>query len=86
MDRLALKAIVMPRVAHLARSEIRPIAAPIALRAFMPSNVMQLPDGEAVGVRFTAELCRRLPTFELLLSPNRDDIARTIAGLIGQLP
>lgn len=85
VDRLALRAIVMPRVAHLERSAIRPIPAPLALRAFMPSNVMQLPDGEAEGVRFTAELCRRLPTFELLLSPDRDDIAGAIAGLIGRL-
>jgi hypothetical protein len=85
VDRLALRAIVMPRVAHLERCAIRPIPAPLALRAFMPSNVMQLPDGEAEGVRFTAELCRRLPTFELLLSPDRDDIAGAIAGLIRRL-
>lgn len=85
VERLSLRAIVMPRVAHLARSEIRPIPAPLALRAFMPSNVMQLPDGEAEGVRFTAELCRRLPTFELLLSPDRDDIAGAVSGLIGRL-
>lgn len=86
VDRLALRAIVTPRVAHVERSTIRPIPAPLALRAFMPSNVMQLPDGEAEGVRFTAELCRRLPTFELLLSPDRDDIAGAIARLIEGLP
>jgi len=85
VDRLDIAAIVMPRVARLARCEIRPIPATLALRAFMPSNVMQLPDGEAEGVRFTAELCRKLPTFELLLSSDRDDIAATIAGLVGRL-
>ncbi|MCW5715884.1 MAG: serine kinase [Bauldia sp.] len=84
-ERLALKAIVMPKVALVERSEIRPIPAPLALRAFMPSNVAQLPDGEAEGVRFTAELCRRLPTFELLLSRDPDDIAAAIAGLVGRL-
>lgn len=85
VDAFAVRAIVMPRVAHRSRCEVRPIPAPLALRAFMPSNVIQLPDGEAEGVRFTAGLCRRLPTFELLLSSDRDDIAATIRGLIGRL-
>lgn len=85
VDRLAIRAIVVPRVAHMPRSVTRPIAKPIALRAFMPSNVVQLPDGEAEGVRFSGALCRRLPAFELLLSPDRDDIADAIAGLIGRL-
>ncbi|MGV8838926.1 MAG: serine kinase [Bauldia sp.] len=86
VDRMAVAAIVMPRVAHLPRCEVRAIAPTLALRAFMPSNVTQLPDGEAEGVRFTAGLCRQLPTFELLLSSDRDDIAGAIAALLDRLP
>lgn len=64
VERLEIKAIVLPKVAGAARSTIRAVPAAQAMRAVLPSNILQLPDGEAEGVRFTADLCRRLPAFE----------------------
>ncbi|KAB7739177.1 serine kinase [Parvibaculum sedimenti] len=86
VDRLAIKALLLPRVAHAARSELRPVSAGAAMRAFAPSSVFQLPDDETQGIQFAARLCRHLPCYELFLSEDAEDIAGTIKHFIEELP
>ncbi len=85
VDRLAIKALVLPRVAHAEHSELRPISAGAAMRAFAPSSVFQLPDDEAQGIHFAAKLCRNLPCYELLLSENAENIAGALRNFIEEL-
>lgn len=86
VDRLAIKALVLPKVAHAEHSELRPISAGAAMRAFAPSSVFQLPDDEAQGIHFAAKLCRNLPCYELLLSENAENIAGALRNFIEELP
>ncbi len=82
VDRLTIKALLLPKVAQAQKSELRPVSAGVAMRAFAPSSVFQLPDDEARGIQFAASLCRKLPCYELLLSEDAEDIAGTIRHFI----
>ncbi len=64
----AIKALVIPRVAHQPRSALQPISAANAFRVFGPSTVIWLPGAEADNYRFTAELVRRVPCYQLDLA------------------
>ncbi|MEN6543657.1 serine kinase [Parvibaculum sp.] len=86
VDRLKIKALLLPRVARLPRTELRPVSAGVAMRAFAPSSVFQLPDDEARGIQFAAALCRDLPCHEVLLSEDAEDIAGAIRRFIEGLP
>lgn len=86
VNRLVIKALLLPKVAHLPRSEFRPISAGAAMRSFAPSSVFQLPDDEEQGIRFAAALCRDLPCYELRLSEDAGEIAGSIRGFIEGLP
>lgn len=86
VQRLEIGAILLPRVARLGRTGLRRVSAGAAMRDFAPSSVFQLPDGEHEGVRFTAELCRRLPCYELLLSEDAGDIGQTLRAFLERMP
>jgi hypothetical protein len=79
---LDIRAIIVPRVAYLPSSVIRPISAGLAMRAFAPSSAFQLPDGEREGIIFTGALCRRLPCMEILLSEDSGEIADTLHNFL----
>jgi hypothetical protein len=79
---LEIRAIVVPRVARLPKSVIRPISPGAAMRAFAPSSTFQLPDGELESIAFSAELCRRVPCVEVQLSEDASEIASTLRQYI----
>lgn len=70
----AIKALVIPCVSCQKKATIRPIPAREAFRVFGPSTVIWLPGAEADNYRFTAELVRRLPCYQLdlALEPKRN--------------
>jgi hypothetical protein len=80
-----IRALVVPRVARQAEAMLRPIPPGEAFRVFGPSTVIWLPGAEADNYRFTAELVRRLPCYQLdlALAPERNTDA--ILNLIGRL-
>jgi len=86
VGRLEIGAILLPRVARLERTELRSVSSGAAMRAFAPSSVFQLPDGEREGIGFAAELCRRLPCYELLLSENAVDIGQALRSFLERMP
>ncbi|NTW51923.1 MAG: serine kinase [Chlorobiaceae bacterium] len=79
---LDIRAIVVPRIAHLARTIIRPVSAGHAMRSFAPSSTFQLPDGEVEGIAFAGRLCRTLPCMEMLLSEESSEIAATLHNFL----
>ena len=82
VDELDIRAIIVPRVAHFAKSIIRPVSAGHAMRSFAPSSTFQLPDGEVEGIAFAGRLCRKLPCMEMLLSEESSEIAATIHNFL----
>ena len=79
---IALKAILLPRIAHAARSTLRPAPSQVAMMALAPSNLQQLPGGWREAMAFTAQIARRLPAYYLDLSSDPAEIAATIRNLI----
>jgi hypothetical protein len=64
---IPIGAIVIPRVARVARPEVKPIPGSAALRALAPSSLLQLP-GERGGLAVMAALVRELPCYEAELA------------------
>lgn len=85
VDKLDIRAIVVPRVAHAGRSILRPVQPGVAMRSFAPSSAFQLPDGEHEGIAFAGALCRRLPCLELQLSEDAGEIAAAIRACLESL-
>lgn len=81
-----IRALVVPQVAHQAEPTLRPIAPGEAFRVFGPGTVIWLPGAEAENYRFTAEMARRLPCYQLdlALEPARNSAA--ILALLERLP
>lgn len=77
-----LQAIVMPRIAHAARSTFTRAPSRTAMLAFAPSNLQQLPGGWRDTMAFTAEVARRLPAYFMDLGTDRLEIADALAAFI----
>ncbi len=82
VQKLDIRGIVVPRVAKISSSVMKPISPGLAMRAFAPSSAFQLPDGERESITFAGNLCRRLPCMELLLSEDGAEIASTIRNYL----
>lgn len=78
VNRLPIKAILLPEIARLPRTRIEPISAIHAALALAPSAVFQLPGDTDEGFRFFAELARKLPAFRVRLSEEPAEIADAI--------
>ena len=76
--RMPVRAILLPRIAHLPRTRIEPVAPSAAALALAPSAVFQLPGDTDEGFRFFSGLARRLPAYRVLLSENPAEIAEAI--------
>jgi hypothetical protein len=81
----AIKALVIPRVAHQAQATLRPAAAADAFRLLGPSTVIWLPGAEADNYRFTAELVRQLPCYQLDLALEPERNTDAILNLLARL-
>ena len=81
-----IRALVVPQVAHQAEPALRPMAPGEAFRVFGPSTVIWLPGAEAENYRFTAELIRRLPCYQLDLAQEPARNSAAILALLERLP
>ena len=80
-----IRALVVTRVARQVRAAIHPLAPGEAFRVFGPSTVIWLPGAEAESYRFTAELIRRLPCYQLDLALEPARNIGAIRELLGRL-
>lgn len=80
--RLRIRAIIVPKIVSTATSTIRPSSPQAAMLALAPTGLFQLPGERESGVRFFTDLIRRLPCFELALSPDPADVSRTIESFL----
>jgi hypothetical protein len=79
---LALGAVVLPRIAHLAEPVLQRIKPREVMLALMTSNLHQFPAEHDRGMSFYAELLRRLPSFRLDLSPDAEKNGRLLKTFI----
>lgn len=82
VDQIDIRAVLVPEIAHQARTTIEPVPASKAAMALAPSAVFQLAGDMDEGFRFFSQLARRLPAFRVLLSENPAEIADAIAKLL----
>lgn len=75
---LPIRAILLPKIAHLARTEIDRVPVSQAVIALAPSAIFQLQGDTDSGMRFFSDLARRLPAFRVRLSDNPEEIAHRI--------
>jgi len=81
-----IRAPVVPRVAHRIEPALYPISPGNAFRVFGPSTVIWLPGAEMENYRFTAELTRRLPCYQLDLAQEPARNTTAILALLERLP
>lgn len=81
-----IRALVVPHVAHEAQPALRLMSSGDAFRVFGPSTVIWLPGAEAENYRFTAELTRRLPCYQLDLALEPARNSEAILELLERLP
>ena len=79
---LALRAVVLPLVAHRATTALVPMPPAEMLRALAPSSVLLFPLAGDAAFRRMADLCRELPCWRAELSDDPDDVAATLRGLL----
>lgn len=79
---LELTAILIPRIAHAARSRLAPASGREAMLALAPSSIFQIQGERLSAPRFFGELARRLPAFHLELGTEPQEIAATIASFL----
>jgi hypothetical protein len=80
-----IKALVIPRVTGQAAAALRPLPPGEAFRVFGPSTVIWLPGAEGENYRFTAELTRRLPCYQLDLATETQANVDAIRRLLEEL-
>lgn len=83
VDRLALRAVVIPHIDRTADSpELTPIRAVEVGRALAPSTTLQLPGCDASTIAALAAGTRGLPTYSLRLSPDVSAVPELLAELL----
>jgi hypothetical protein len=77
IQRFPVAALITPRIAHLEQPCLTPAPGPDVFRVLGPSTVIWLPGAEADNYRFTANLVRTLPCYQLDLAtePTRNSAA-----------
>ena len=79
---LALRAVVLPFVAHRATTQLVRIHPAEMLRALAPSSVLLFPLAGDAAFRRMADLCRELPCFRAELADDPNDVAAALRGLL----
>jgi hypothetical protein len=79
---LAVRAIVIPRIAPGERTGIRPLSGAQAMRALAPSTIFQAPDGRHDALRVISTVVRQVPSYQLSIGAERPDIAGMIRSVL----
>lgn len=83
-DSMEIVSILLPKIAHQARTTLEPARPAEAMLALAPSGLFQMPGCAASGVRFFSNFVRSLPVFQLCLSEDSQEIADTIRGFLNR--
>lgn len=78
VDRLEIRAIIMPEIARLPKTQFLRVPPHEAALALAPSAVFQLPGDTDEGFRFFAAIARRLPAYRARLSEDPAEIADAV--------
>ncbi len=81
-----IKAILLPRVAHRAKTEWQPAAAMDALKAISFSTLAQRPASNQCELSAMARLARRVPSYWLHLGTDRREVAATVRRFMEDTP
>jgi hypothetical protein len=84
VEKMRIRAIFIPEIARLSRSQIESADARSAALSIAPSGIFQLPGDTASGFRFVADVVRKLPAFRIILSNDPDEIADTIRSFLSK--
>jgi hypothetical protein len=82
VERLKIKALLVPRIGGSGRSRILPISRREAMLALAPSSINQMPGERGTGFAFFGRLVNQLPCHAIDLGPSPTEIADTIARFI----
>jgi len=82
VDRMEIRALLLPHIAHTGRSRIEPATSREAAVALAPSAVLQLPGDAAEGFQFFMGLAKRLPAFHVSLSQDAVEISEKIGSFL----
>lgn len=83
--RLAVRAILLPRVTGLAETRLKRISVAITLAALAPSTIFQLPRAGNEAFKFLATFARQLPCFSLEVGTDLSTIPPVIEGLLAEI-
>lgn len=78
-------AVIVPRVTGEGDTEVVPTGRPRALAALAPSSLLQLAATRDESMRMMADLVRALPSYEIRLGTELEQIPNAITRLIGAL-
>ena len=79
---LALRAVVLPRVARRATTALVPMPPAEMLRALAPSSVLLFPLAGDAAFRRMADMCRELPCWRVELADDPNDVAAALRRLL----
>lgn len=82
VNRLAIHAIVLPRISGSDHSQFTAISPQRAMLSLAPTNLSQLPGDRRTGAEFFSNLVRKLPCYELTLSRNPIEITAAIRDFL----
>ncbi len=85
VEALEIRAIVLPRIAHAESSRFVAIPGGEAMRALIPTNLLQFPGEPDDGMAYYADLLRRLPAYRLELSGDALECGAALRAFIAGL-
>lgn len=86
IDGIALRAAVLPRIAHVCQPSIAPIRPQAIMLALMSSNLHQFAGEADGGMAFFARLLAQLPCFQMELSEDAERNGKLLRDFIDDLP
>lgn len=85
VDELEIGALVLPRIAEVARPQLTRVSPREAMLALMRSNLHQFPGEPEDGMAFFGDVLRRLPVFAMDLSPHFPHNGEAVRNLLQRL-
>lgn len=83
--RMPVRAILVPRVTGLPKTQLKKTSRAMGLAALAPSTIFQLPRAGDEAFKFLAIFARQLPCFSLELGTDLSSIPPVIGGLLEEI-
>ena len=81
-EKLAIKALLVPRISGGSETRIVPVSKRSAMLAFAPSSLHQMPGERHSGFTFFSRVANSLPCYTLELGNDPTEIAKTVADFL----